>query len=414
MKRDEWRDVPKLGDASENVIPGYRVPALIMRIMEKKQNGRLTLTCGESERSVSFMRGVISSIASKDPKEKMVARRPYRRKLTDKQREQIDALMETEKIRFGAAMVKLKLVEPGVFNDMLGEHHAFLLTQCILSESIQVHFDSTVKGPADRAPVRFLAAVEEAVKAIPWSARRQLYAYVRAQLFEIGAEVTPMIARLDPTPDAERMFEEAKSGSESGVSLLAVASGSKSRAALAALFLTGALRPVVQIGRFKAKTRSGILAVIALTIAAVIGSLLWVLRPAEQSPVAVVAASPALTQAASQPASSAPVEVKVPEPAPKEAMAPVVDTVSVKCQALFATGLAKLQRGKAKDAIDSLNRARDCAPKNPEIHRALGVAWQNRGKPKQALDAFSRYLSLAPEAPDAALVRLLLGADAPR
>src|SRR5690349_16743419 len=124
MNQDRWIDLTRQSKTLPAVLSGEELALLLTQMMRKKTSGRLTLAVGEVERTISFMQGMVSNIASNNPKETMAARFRGRRRLNKKQNDAVQELMEKEKIRFGQALVRLKVVDSETFAVMLAEHHA--------------------------------------------------------------------------------------------------------------------------------------------------------------------------------------------------------------------------------------------------------------------------------------------------
>jgi len=134
-----------------------------MLLIRKRMTGRLTVGSESHVRTVSVAMGVISSVASTSEDEQFAQRLLVGEKITEADRARADATATAEKTRFGAAMVKLKIVDAVRLSELLAEQHAFVLAQCLSEENITTHFDTTVKGLADRSPMKLLTAIEAAI-----------------------------------------------------------------------------------------------------------------------------------------------------------------------------------------------------------------------------------------------------------
>lgn len=397
---EDWlsatREPPKL----PAVIEGYELAAVLTHLMKKKSSGRLTLKTGEVERTIQLMQGVISSVASKDEREKMVSRFRYRRKLDKQQHAAVQALMQKENLRFGAALLKLKIVDTETFAGMLGEHHAFLLGRCLKAKAVHVSLDTAAKGPADRAPLKFLEAVERSVRAMPFWRRWSLGARLRPLVMTVAPEDLPLFNRLDPTPPAKRIVEATSGNGVRSPSLVAQAGGRKAVASFEALALCGLLKPTDASLRLRRSRVPAFAAVAAMAF--ILGAFATYELLKSTSPAGVPEAAAAVaTPAAPTPA---PVDAAKPEK-------PAVPPIPEKCLPALDAGEAALKNSKTSRAFDELSKAKRCAPNAAVVHRALGVAWLQKGKPKKAADEFKRYLELAPFADDQAVIRQLMGTD---
>jgi hypothetical protein len=395
---DDWLTAAREPKKLPAVVAGYEIAGLLVHLMRKKTSGRLTFKVGEVERTIQMMQGVISSVASRDPKEHLVARFRYRRRFDKKQHAAVQALMETEKLRFGAALVKLKLVDSETFSGMLSEHHAFLLGRCLRAQAVHVTLDVAAKGPADRAPLKFLDAVERAVRAMPIWRRWALASRLRTLMMSVAQEDVPLINRLDPSAFERRIIDAALAGGARTPSLVAQAGGRKAAAGFSALALCGVLRPSEASLGVRRSPVPAFLAVFALGLAA---GAFGMHRLLDTRPEPAVVA-PALAATPEQERTPTSVAKGAPEPAVPEA-----------CRASLAAAEQALKESKTQKALDELGKTKKCAPESAPVWRAIGVAWTQKGKPKKAAEAFSKYIELAPGAPDEPVIRHLLGADLP-
>ncbi len=145
----------------------FELPSLLMLLIRRRMTGRLTIGSQAHVRAVSVAMGVISSVSSDAEDEQFGTRLLERENLTNQAKLAAQECAQKEKIRFGAAMVKLKLIDSMRLSELLAEQHAFVLRQCLLENETETHFDATVKGLADRSPMKLLQTVEDAVAHYP-------------------------------------------------------------------------------------------------------------------------------------------------------------------------------------------------------------------------------------------------------
>lgn len=157
----------------------YELPSLLMFMVRKRMTGRLTVGADSHVRAISIAMGVISSVASTSEDEQFARRLLANGKITEADKARAEAAATTERTRFGAAMVKLKIVDAVRLSELLAEQHAFVLAQCLNETNTDTHFDTTVKGLADRSPMKLLAAIEDAIAG-----------YSRKELNALGEELS--------------------------------------------------------------------------------------------------------------------------------------------------------------------------------------------------------------------------------
>ena len=74
--------------------------------------------------------------------------------------------------------------------------------------------------------------------------------------------------------------------------------------------------------------------------------------------------------------------------------------VPVHFDALHLLGVARMQQGEHREAIELIRRAVDVDPRNPNKGAALsnlGIALSEAGRPSEALGVFERSLAVAPK-----------------
>lgn len=217
----------------------YELPSLLMLLVRKRMTGRLTVGADSHVRAISVAMGVISSVASTSEEEQFATRLLASGKISEADKARAEATAAAERTRFGAAMVKLKIVDAVRLSELLAEQHAFVLAQCLNEENIDTHFDTTVKGLADRSPMKLLAAIEEAIASYPRKEMSALSEQLSGHRF-VAAQADTELARSLGASAAMLALVDRASSPQDFAALEALAG--KSKVQLTAAILSGLVR----------------------------------------------------------------------------------------------------------------------------------------------------------------------------
>ncbi|MBN1961721.1 MAG: tetratricopeptide repeat protein [Deltaproteobacteria bacterium] len=141
------------------------IPSLIMRAVRQKLTGALKLVEGSNVRMIGFSNGAPTVAASSLSSERLGPLLHERGAISNHLLNQIDEIMHSEGLQFGAAAIKLGVLTKLDLARWLKEQHANVVTQSLNASSVKSTFGPLGKLATNRSGLQLLAAIESGVRA---------------------------------------------------------------------------------------------------------------------------------------------------------------------------------------------------------------------------------------------------------
>ncbi len=196
----------------EVVLSRHQLPGLLIHLARQSSTGKLTLVDGAKTRVLTFVDGLPTSAGSWVHSERLGPRLSKLNLLSPEQEAQVDAVMQRDNLRFGAAMLKLGMISEVELRRTLMAHHNWILSHCLNATQVRATFTPCAWLPPDSSGLALLQGIEDGVRAWGASEVSALVAEVRKSSFEVTSDDLELARRLGSSKGLLRSLQRLLGG----------------------------------------------------------------------------------------------------------------------------------------------------------------------------------------------------------